>query len=76
MIGRNNFLFSANINGAHATTLNYTIMESAKLNGLKPEAYLTYVFNQMTGKKLTDELLRSLLPYSKELPKELYIQED
>lgn len=76
VMGRKNFLFSATTNGAHATTLNYTITESAKLNGLKPEAYLTYVFNQMTDKKLTDEFLRSLLPYSKSLPKHLYLNED
>lgn len=76
VIGRKNFLFSASTNGAHTTTLNYSIMESAKLNGLKAEAYLTYVFDSMTGKKLTDELLRSLLPYSKELPEELYIKQD
>jgi transposase len=76
VMGRKNFLFSATTNGAHATTLNYSIMESAKLNGLKPEAYLTYVFDQMTGKKMTDELVRSLLPYSKSLPKHLYLNED
>ncbi|MGL4362009.1 MAG: IS66 family transposase [Cellulosilyticaceae bacterium] len=74
VIGRKNFLFSSSTNGAHTTALNYSVLESAKLNGLKPQAYLTYVFDQMTGKKLTDELIRSLLPYSDKLPEHLFIK--
>ena len=36
VIGRKNFLFSNSINGAKASGTAYSIIESAKMNGLKP----------------------------------------
>jgi len=44
VIGRKNFLFSNTPGGARASAVMYSIVETAKENGLNPYAYLTYVF--------------------------------
>lgn len=69
-IGRRNWLFSKSIRGAEASTMIYSITETAILNGPKPYNYLTYVLENM--KNLApfpekEELLK-LLPWSPTLP--------
>lgn len=66
VISRKNFLFSKTENGALASGLLFSIIQTAKANGLCVERYLDYVLNNI-NKKNIDELL----PWSKELPKEL-----
>jgi len=44
VIGRKNFLFANTPGGARASAVMYSIVETAKENGLNPYAYLTYVF--------------------------------
>lgn len=72
VIGRKNFLFSNSINGAKASGAAYSIIESAKINGLKPYEYIEYILTRMTGNKLTTDLLEKIMPWSEELPKNLY----
>ena len=72
VIGRKNFLFSNSINGAKASGAAYSIIESAKINGLKPYEYIEYILTRMTGNKLTADLLKKIMPWSEELPKNLY----
>ena len=72
VIGRKNFLFSNSINGAKASGAAYSIIESAKINGLKPYEYIEYILTRMTGNKLTADLLEKIMPWSEELPKNLY----
>ena len=72
VIGRKNFLFSNSINGAKASGAAYSIIESAKMNGLKPYEYIEYILTRMTGNKLTADLLEKIMPWSEELPKNLY----
>lgn len=72
IIGRKNFLFSNSVLGAQASGTIYSVVESAKLNNLKPYDYIEYILDEMKGKKLTDELLERLMPWSTTLPKELY----
>ncbi len=60
VIGRKNFLFTN------------SIIESAKMNGLKPYEYIEYIVTRMTGNKLTADLLEEIMPWLEELPKNLY----
>lgn len=71
-IGRKNFLFSNSINGAKASGAAYSIIESAKMNKLKPYDYIEYILTKMAGNKLTENMLEEIMPWSKKLPKTLY----
>ncbi|WP_168124041.1 transposase, partial [Paenibacillus sp. HB172176] len=70
VIGRKNFLFSNTPRGAKASATIYSIVETAKANGLKPQAYLQYLFEQLP--QLSDstdsEALGKLAPLSPSLP--------
>jgi hypothetical protein len=44
VIGRKNWLFSNTEKGADASAMLYSIIETAKENGLKPYEYLKYIF--------------------------------
>lgn len=70
VIGRKNFLFSNTPRGAKASATIYSIVETAKANGLKPQAYLQYLFEQLP--QLSDstdpEALDKLAPWSPSLP--------
>ena len=46
-IGRKNFLFCDTVNGAVASAAAYSIIETAKANGLNPYQYLLYVFSHL-----------------------------
>ena len=61
VIGRKNFLFSGSPRGANASATLYTLVESAKANGLEPWAYLNYVFEKLPSAK-SDQALLALLP--------------
>jgi len=58
-MGRKNWLFCNSQRGARASSVVYSIIETAKANGLKPFDYLNFLFetlpNATTGK--LDELL-------------------
>ncbi|MFQ9071935.1 MAG: transposase domain-containing protein [Faecalibacillus faecis] len=64
-----NFLFSNSTNGAKASGAAYSIIESAKMNGLKPYEYIEYILKRMTENKLTVDLLEEIMPWSEELQK-------
>ena len=60
VIGRKNWLFSNTPRGAKTSAIIYSIIETAKENGLDPFAYLKYVFAQLqkTNSKIAiDDLL-------------------
>ncbi|MCH8553508.1 MAG: IS66 family transposase [Natronospirillum sp.] len=63
VVGRKNWLFSDTVNGAKASATWYSIMETAKANGLEPYHYLKQVFEQLPLAK-TDEDIDALLPWS------------
>jgi transposase len=68
-IGRKNWLFSGSPKGAAASAAVYSIIESAKTNGLNPYKYLYYVFNQLPGVQFGQhpEFLEDYLPWSAEV---------
>jgi hypothetical protein len=47
VLGRKNWLFSASVKGVKASANLYSLIETAKVNGLEPYAYLRYVFTQL-----------------------------
>jgi len=63
VIGRKNWLFSGNPEGASASATLYSIIETAKANGLEPYHYLVYLFERLPfAQSLGDEALKELLP--------------
>ena len=62
-IGRKNWLFSNSQAGAKASAMLYSMIESAKANGLEPYAYLRQVFTLMPQAHSLDEI-ESLLPWN------------
>jgi CheY-like chemotaxis protein len=66
VIGRKNFLFSNTPRGARASAVIYSIVETAKENGLIPFEYLTYLFERLPN--LGDDDIDDLLPWSDKLP--------
>jgi len=61
VVGRKNWLFNAHPNGASASSVLYSLIETAKANGLKPHSYLRHLFDRLPYAK-TEEDYRSLLP--------------
>jgi transposase len=52
VVGRKNWLFAGHPRGADASAVFFSLIETAKANGLEPYAYLKYVFEQLP---VTDE---------------------
>ena len=72
VIGRKAWLFSNTISGANTSAIYYSLIESAKLNNLDIQNYLTYVLETLKDiRKPTEEDYRKVLPYSNELPEQL-----
>jgi len=61
VIGRKNWLFSGSPRGAKASAVLYSLIETAKANGLEPGAYLQYLFENLPEAR-SKEALISLLP--------------
>ena len=62
VIGRKNWLFSASQKGAVASANLYSLIETAKANGLEPYAYLKKIFTELPNAK-TLEQIENLLPW-------------
>ena len=58
-LGRKNFLFVGSEGGGKSAAIAYTLIETAKLNGVDPKAWLTDVLGRIADHKITrlDELL-------------------
>ncbi len=61
VIGRKNWLFSDSVKGVKASANLYSLIETAKANGLEPYAYLRYLFTELPG-ATTVEAIEALLP--------------
>jgi transposase len=70
VIGRKNFLFANTPKGAKASAMAYSLIETAKENGLIPYAYLKYVLEQLPQLQdpKDEQALDALLPWSQSLP--------
>jgi transposase len=61
VIGRKNWLFSGSPNGAKASSNLYSLIETAKANGLKPYEYLRYLLEKLPYAE-TEQDYKNLLP--------------
>lgn len=66
-LGRRAWLFADTSQGAKASATCYSLIETAKANGLEPSAYIHHVLKHITNAD-TLEKLEALLPWSAELP--------
>ncbi len=62
-VGRKAWLFADSTRGAHASATCYSLIETAKANGLEPYAYILYVLNHI-GDADTLEKIETLLPWN------------
>jgi transposase len=63
VIGRKNWLFAGTPEGAKASALLYSLIETAKANGLEPYSYLRHIFEKLPlSEKLAD--YEALLPWN------------
>jgi transposase len=61
VVGRKNWLFSGSPDGAKASATFFTLIETAKTNGLEPYAYLRYIFEKLPLAE-SEQDLKDLLP--------------
>ncbi|WP_419587925.1 IS66 family transposase, partial [Thiolapillus sp.] len=67
-VGRRNWLFADTPRGAKASATTYSLIETAKANGVEPFAYLHHVL-QHIGNARTVEDIEALLPWKTPLKK-------
>jgi transposase len=62
VVGRKNYLFSDTVSGAKASANLYSLIETAKANGIEPYRYLRDVFTKLPQAETVEEI-EALLPY-------------
>ncbi|WP_146127624.1 IS66 family transposase, partial [Clostridium luticellarii] len=64
-LGRKNWLFSGSPRGAEASASVYSMIETAKANGLEPYSYLEFLFKNLPGVQFEahPEFLEEYLPW-------------
>lgn len=74
VIGRKKGIFSNTAKGAKSSAIIYSIVETAKENGLNPFNYLKYLFEELPNIDMADkEKLNQFLPWSTTIPVECRI---
>jgi transposase len=63
VIGRKNWLHSISVKGAHASASIYSIIETAKANGLDPYGYLKFIIEQLPLVESVEQI-EALLPWN------------
>ncbi|WP_316611041.1 transposase, partial [uncultured Ruminococcus sp.] len=63
VIGRKNWLFANTPSGAKASATAFSVIETAKANGLEPYEYLKFIFTKAPNLN-PDESLDCLLPWN------------
>lgn len=72
VLARKNFLFAKSPKGATASGICFSIIETAKVNGLIPHQYLNFLFERLPNIDLDNlEALDACLPWSETLPEEV-----
>jgi transposase len=61
-VGRRNYLFAGSDSGGERAAVFYSLIGSAKLNGLDPEAYLRLVLERIADHPITR--IEELLPWN------------
>ncbi len=63
VIGRKGWLFSDTVKGAIASANLFSIVETAKANGVEPHAYLSLLFAQLPYARTVEDF-ETLLPWN------------
>ena len=63
VIGRKRWLFSDTPKGARASAIHYSVVETAKANGLDPSAYYNYILTKIPYAETVEEW-EALLPWN------------
>lgn len=63
-VGRRNWLFCDSTSGANASMMVYTLLETARSNGLNPQKYLEYLLRERPNGNMSDEALDAMAPWS------------
>ena len=68
-MGRKNWLFSQNFEGAQASVIIMTLLETAKRNRLDPEKYINYLLTNLPNEDTLEknEILEAYLPWNKNI---------
>ena len=71
VVGRKNWLFCDTQAGANASVIFFTVLETAKANGLNPEAYLNHLLTVLPERFAADPqaVVDDLLPWTQEMQK-------
>jgi transposase len=64
-VGRRNYLFAGSDNGGQRAAILYSLIGTARLNGLDPEAYLRYVLSRIADHPINR--IEELLPWRVDL---------
>ena len=62
-VGRKRWLFSDSVDGAKASAALYSLVETAKANGLEPYAYLRHIFEKLPRAQVLADF-EELLPWN------------
>ena len=62
--GRRNWLFCDTTDGADASMMVYSLLETARANGLNPQKYLEYLLEARPNQNMSDEELENMAPWS------------
>jgi transposase len=73
-LGKKNWLFAGSDNGGERAAAMYSLLNSAKLNGIDPEAYMRHVLERIADHKIN--AIHELLPWNVTLATEQTQQQD
>ncbi len=62
ILGRKNYLFTGSKNGGNAAAIAYTLIETARMNRVDPEAWPTWLLTHIADHKITS--LNELTPWN------------
>ena len=73
VVGRKNWLFCDTQAGANASVIIFTLLETAKANGLNPESYLNHLLTVLPERFAVDPLAVTddLMPWNQEMQRAL-----
>lgn len=63
-VGHRNWLFCDSTDGVDASMMVYSLLKTARANGLNPQKYLEYLLEARPNKEMSDEQLKTMVPWN------------